>query len=48
MSICDKCKNKTYVIYITTKHEKVCPECYDKIRKLKGNKNDKYMRGVSK
>lgn len=35
-SICDKCGNKTYIIFITRNHEKLCDYCYDKIR----NKNE--------
>lgn len=28
--ICDKCKNKTFIIYITREHEKICDKCKDK------------------
>ena len=31
--ICDNCKKVTCVIYITTEHKKLCPECYDEIVK---------------
>jgi len=29
---CDNCGEKVYVIYITRKYERLCPECYDKVR----------------
>jgi len=24
---CDKCKKDTYIIFITSKHERICDEC---------------------
>ena len=35
MMICDKCGKKTYVIFITRNHEKLCDDCYDKQKKEK-------------
>jgi len=29
---CDKCGEESYCIYITRAHEKLCDECYDKVR----------------
>jgi len=31
--ICDKCKEKTCIITITRNHEKLCDDCWNKIRK---------------
>jgi len=45
--VCDKCKNKTFVIFINKNHEKLCDHCYDKTKKksdweLIQEKNEKY------
>ena len=37
--ICDKCEEKTYVIFITESHEKLCDKCWDKAQKKKEWKN---------
>ncbi len=31
---CERCGNETYVIYINSKYEKICDECYDKKERL--------------
>lgn len=39
MMICDKCGKKSYVIFITKNHEKICDECEEKKRtKIKVHK----------
>ena len=35
MMICDKCGKDTYIIFITSNHEKICDECWDKEKKKK-------------
>jgi hypothetical protein len=35
MMTCDKCGEDTYVIFITSKHEKVCDKCWDEEKKKK-------------
>lgn len=37
---CDKCGEKTYVIFITRNHRKLCDKCYEKRRKKKEKKWD--------
>jgi hypothetical protein len=31
--MCDKCGEETYIIFITTNHEKLCDNCWNKIPK---------------
>jgi len=38
MMICDKCGEGTYIIFITSKYEKICDKCYDKQQKEKSPK----------
>ena len=33
MMICDKCGEKTYIIFITRNHRKLCDNCKEKERK---------------
>jgi len=35
MMTCDKCGEDTHIIFITSKHEKVCDKCWDKGQKKK-------------
>ena len=30
---CDRCGENTYVIFITSKHEKICDKCWDEEQK---------------
>jgi len=46
---CDKCGEKTYVIFITEKHEKLCDSCWSKIIKksewkLVEEQNERYKK----
>lgn len=35
MMTCDRCGEDTYIMFITSKHEKICDECWDKEKKRK-------------
>jgi len=35
---CDKCGKKTFVIFITRNHKKLCDYCYDDRKKEKGER----------
>ena len=30
MMTCDRCGQDTYIIFITSNHDKICDECYEK------------------
>ena len=38
MMVCDKCGKDTHIIFITSNHDKICDECWDKEKKVKPQK----------
>jgi len=35
MMTCERCGEDTYIIFITSKHEKICDKCWSKEKKKK-------------